>query len=223
MKTPFTRKRLKHHFTYAWWKYLAAVLGCLLVMNLFFSVTSARPRDDQKVDLFVYGSTTESLLDAWMENLRAEEFPEQALFDCYSVSSGVTSGVQVFTTRVAVGDGDLLLIPRETFETFAQEGLLMPLEEQPWMAEELSVHHIDPETGYWRGPDGVRRLYAVPVGQMPVLSSMMLDSETDYYLGVRIRNGNEETVWQVLRFMLRDLCEGSETVTLTTLMDTQYQ
>ena len=48
-----TKKRLKNHFAYSWWKYaLAAVLGAMGV-SLIFASTAYRPPADKQLTVYV--------------------------------------------------------------------------------------------------------------------------------------------------------------------------
>ena len=234
MKTPITWPKLKTHFTYSWWKYLLGVVFAAAALAMFFTVTAARPREDQQVDLYVYGTLPEEPLDRWLEQLRASEFPDQARFDCFVIAPDNTSGIQIFTTRVGLGEGDLLLLPRTTFEEMAWEGFLLPLETD-WMEAELKAQGINPESGYWRGrnaPEDERRLYGIPVSEMKALNAWitavtlakaqqgLTDGAAEpYYLCVRVSNGNEATVWQVLRRMMQEWSAAGDPITLTMLQD----
>ena len=48
-----TRKRLKNHFVYGWWKYLLAVVLCVMGVDLIFSMTAYRPPEDKKIELYM--------------------------------------------------------------------------------------------------------------------------------------------------------------------------
>ena len=102
MKTPITLARLKTHLTYSWWKYLLAVVLCALGMNLFFTVTRARAREDQKIEWIIYGDMYNSaIFSGWMEKQRAENYPDQAEFICENITLATdAAGAQAFSAEL---------------------------------------------------------------------------------------------------------------------------
>ncbi len=218
MKTPINAERLRNHFAYSWWKYLLGVALLAVGWSLFFSVTATRADPDEKVELYVYGNIMEDYADSLLESMRREAFPDQAEFDCYVLPPDTTSGIQAFTIRVAMGDGDLLVMPQEVYRNYAQEGLLVDLDSDELesleavrtaMAErEIAV---DPGRDWWSGSDDVRRCYGIPVREVALLSALMADGGTDSYLCMRVNNGNDEVTAQVLARILTDWSEGGAT------------
>ena len=48
-----TKKILKNHWTYNWWKYLLAIVISVFGVDLLFSVTAYRPPENRKVELYL--------------------------------------------------------------------------------------------------------------------------------------------------------------------------
>ena len=44
MKTPVTSETLKHHITYSWWKYVLLAILVVFGVNLYYTVTTYKPR-----------------------------------------------------------------------------------------------------------------------------------------------------------------------------------
>ena len=232
MKTPITKERLKTHLTYAWWKYLLAVAGCLFAWNIFFSLTATKAAEDQKVELYVYGTVLDEPLDAILERMRVDSFVhtegrseeeqgfrDQATFGCVAITPDNVAGIQAFTVRVSTGDGDLLVIPRETYENFAHAGILADLDTLPGVPEAIEAAGITvAETDRWPDGGGVRRRFGIPASQIAVLNSLLLPDGTDCYLCVHANNGNEDVVNRVLVRILEDWGAGGETYTAAQLM-----
>lgn len=217
MRTPITKDRLKTHFTYSWWKYAVGVLACLLVWNLFFSVTRTKAPEDKKMELYVYGNVYEAPLDALLETMRQNEFPDQAEFDCYVMTPDTTSGIQSFTVRVGTGDGDLLLVTRDVYESFAQQGVFQDLDSLEGVRAALASQGvtIDPARDYWKGKDGQSRFYGIPTARLAVLNAYIVPDGNEYYLCVRVDNGNEDVTRRVLISLIENWTSGENAMTVT--------
>ena len=222
MKTPVTLARLKTHLTYSWWKYLLAIAFCALGMNLFFTMTQAKAREDQKIEWVIYGDMyNTSIFSVWMENQRAEYYPDQAEFVCNNISLAADSaGVQAFLVRVAVGgEGDLLIVPRASFESFAENGLFIDLNTLEGVPEAIAAQGINPESGRWKGPDEAQHIYGIPLSKMPVLNSWFVDPSQDYLLCVRVNNGNEAITTKMLIKVLSEWTNGDASLSYTAYLE----
>ena len=45
-----TKKKLKNHLAYSWWKYALAAAVSTMLVSIVFAVTEYRPPDDKKVE-----------------------------------------------------------------------------------------------------------------------------------------------------------------------------
>ena len=199
MKTPLTKERLLSHFQYDWWKYLLAVGLCFLGWNLFFTVTAPQVPEDKRIDLMAYGLGDQEAADAWLEELRAERYPEQERFSAAFITPDEQYGQMVLSTRVFAGEGDLYILPRTVFQTYASEGLFVPLEDLDGLADAFASRGISVERGWRRlSESGERHLYGVPVSALAPMRGWFLAAD-DLYLSLRVRTGNDETALQVLQ------------------------
>ena len=55
MDNRITKNRLNDHISYDWWKYLAIVLGVILLLSLIFTMASARLKPGENMELFFLG------------------------------------------------------------------------------------------------------------------------------------------------------------------------
>ena len=46
-----TKKRLKNHFAYNWWKYALSAAVSAMLVSIVFAVTAYRPPAEKKVEL----------------------------------------------------------------------------------------------------------------------------------------------------------------------------
>lgn len=63
-----TKKKLKNHLAYSWWKYALAAAVSTMLVSIVFAVTEYRPPDDKKVEFYVlnsYADTETMQADFW--------------------------------------------------------------------------------------------------------------------------------------------------------------
>lgn len=51
-----TKKKLKNHLAYSWWKYALAAAVSTMLVSIVFAVTEYRPPDDKKIEFYVLNS-----------------------------------------------------------------------------------------------------------------------------------------------------------------------
>ena len=121
-----TKKRLKNHFAYSWWKYaLAAVLGAMGV-SLIFASTAYRPPADKQLTVYVlndYVNTDALQADLWARI--KESCPEQEELTVLNIDLTDDTNIYApmqFSTYVAAQQGDLFLMPRSEMLKIASDG-----------------------------------------------------------------------------------------------------
>ena len=128
MKTPVNRKTLTQHLTYSWWKYALLIALAVGLTDLVYAVTAYRAPADKCVEFYVYGYADTDALDAYMENVRMESMPDMEVMKSQLLLNDNNYGAMQLTTYVAAGEGDLYLLSREEFLSYAASGSLVPLE-----------------------------------------------------------------------------------------------
>ena len=155
--------------------------------------------EDKRIDLMAYGLGDQEAADAWLEELRAERYPEQERFSAAFITPDEQYGQMVLSTRVFAGEGDLYILPRTVFQTYASEGLFVPLEDLDGLADAFASRGISVERGWRRlSESSERHLYGVPVSALAPMRGWFLAAD-DLYLSLRVRTGNDETALQVLQ------------------------
>ena len=208
MKTPLTIARIKAHLTYAWWQYALLAVLCVFGWNFFFTVSAYRPPEEKKITLYLYAYADTEPLQAWMNTAREERYPEQELFEVMQLSPDDSNGVVVLSTHLFSGEGDLIVLPRDQFYTYSRDGFFIPLEEIPGLTDAFAGAGINIDKG-WRllsntesgEVSETRRLYGLSVKSIPLLSDA-ISQNTEFFIGIRIACGNEDTAVSVLK----DLC-----------------
>ena len=102
-KQRITKKWLKNHMTYSWWKYAVLAAVCILGVNLVFTMTAYRVPEEKKVEVFVLNGYTDSV--AMQETLWpafSALYPEQEELTVMNVnlSGNDTYGPMQFATYI---------------------------------------------------------------------------------------------------------------------------
>ena len=170
MKTPINAQTLRQHLTYNWWKYaLVIVLGALAV-NLYYTTSTYRPPEEKKVDLYIYGLADDAGLRQYMAGVNEEQMPDMEEMDVIVMVQDESYGAAVLSTYMAAGEGDLYILPRDSFVSYASSGAFLPLEEDEELMALFNDREISLQSGWRRNSDeGVNHLYGIPVNKLPGL------------------------------------------------------
>ena len=122
MKTPINSRTLKQHLTYSWWKYLLVAVLAFGLVDLLYSVTAYRSPADKRVEFYVYGQMDQEKLTAYMENIRKTEMEDMEVMTPLQLLDDGYYGSMQLMTYMAVGEGDVYLLPRDEFVTGASGG-----------------------------------------------------------------------------------------------------
>ena len=137
-----TKKKLKNHLAYSWWKYALAAAVSTMLVSIVFAVTEYRPPDDKKVEFYVLNSyaDTETMQADFWPLLQARK-PEQEKLTVINInltdSSNIYAPMQ-FSTYVAAQQGDLFLISRDEMLKITSDGAQESLVElTPYLEKRL--------------------------------------------------------------------------------------
>ena len=204
MKTPVTSAGLKQHFTYHWWKYLLIVVLGIGLIDMLYSVTAYHPPREKTLAFFVYGLMDEEGLSGYMDQLHETEFSEMEEFRAQLILTDDTYGSMQLTAFLAAGEGDIYLLPREQFLTYASSGSLIPLENDPELLALFDSAGVSLQTGWRRETEtGETHLYGIPQDKLPGLGRYAWAE--DGYLCMIITGGNQENAAKLLRILCRDM------------------
>ena len=204
MKTPVTSRSLKEHITYNWWKYLLILAFSIGLVDILYTATAYKPPREKTVSFYVVGYVNEDSLNAYMENVRETEMP-----DMESVSATVLLQDDTYTamqvlTYMAAGEGDLYMLRRDDFLSYAENGYLIPLEEDAELISIFDQAGVSLQSGWRRNAEtGETHLYGIPQDKLPGLSRYILSQNG--YIGVVITGANTENAMKFLRILCRDM------------------
>ena len=196
MKTPLNKKILQNHLTYAWWKYALIVLLAVVGWSLIYSMTEYRAPEEKKIILGVYAYGSDSNINPYMENVRAELLPEMEDVSAVYITPDATYGIMILQTRIAARECDVYVLPREEFQSFAAQGAFMALDTMlPETVAALEEAGISLSRG-WRTAEETseKHLYGIPCAELPAMSDMLKCDTSDMYLCVFFETGNDANV-----------------------------
>ena len=202
MKTPVTRERLQNHLTYSWWKYVL-----MMVLVIFFWSILFRPPEEKKVIVGVYGAGNQTALDTYMEDVRQLLLPDMEEMNTQFIMSDETWGSSVLMTRMTARECDIYLLPKDLFQTYAQQGVFVALEEtMPNLVSALESRGISLSRGWRTDSDtGEKHLFGIPCADLPYLDTFLYPTADSYYACIFRANGNEENVQAFFDYFIRDM------------------
>ena len=208
MKTPFTAKSLKHHLTYSWWIYILIALAAFGLVDLLYSVTAYRSPRDKVVGLYVYGYANEDELNAYLESVRVAEMPDMEVLSTQTLLNDAEYGPMLIMTYMAAGEGDLYLLPRDQFLSYASGGSLIPLEIDEYLVAIFDSAGISLQSGWRRNTEtGETHLYGIPQDKLPGLGRYAYAQ--DGFLCLVASSANQENAVKLLNILCRDLITAS--------------
>lgn len=206
MKTPVNAKSIRQHLTYSWWKYALVIILGAVAVNLYFTVTAYRPPADKKIEMYLYGLGDENGLNSYMASVREEQMPEMEEMSALLLATDATYGPMQLTTYIAAAEGDLYLLPRDQFISFASSGAWLPLEHDAELTNLFTSREISLQSGWRRDAEsGESHLYGIPVSKLPGLSQYA--AVENGFLCILVTNGNDENVLRFLRILCEDMLE----------------
>ena len=209
MKTPVNRDTLRQHLTYSWWKYALVILLGALSVNFFFTVTAYRTPAEKKVDLYISGLADEAGLNAYMERVRTLYMPDMEEMTALLLTGDATYGPMQLSTYIAAGEGDVYLLPRDTFISMAASGTWIPLESDEELTSIFTSRDLSLQSGWRReGESGESHLYGIPLSRLPGLSEYV--RVENGFLSVLVTNGNTDNVLKFLRILCEEMVDAPE-------------
>ena len=149
MKTPITKQTIREHWHYSWWKYALLIILALVGWNLIFTVTAYRPPEEKRVDMYVLGVGDEDKLDSYMEQVRQTAMDDMEEMNCIFMAYDETYTTMQIMVYLAAGEGDLYMLNKEMFQSYASQAAFLPLEEIPGLVDMLTEAGVKLDKG-WR-------------------------------------------------------------------------
>lgn len=207
MRLPITKERIRNHFHYAWWQYVLLVCLAVFGWNLLYTTTRYRSPESLKVEWYCQGlvdTQAQEELDALMEQLRLELFPEMEEVTFTAVAYDQTYGDMQLMVWVSAGQGDLYMLEREQFENLASAGAMAPL--TPYIESgALQTGEIDLTAGYVTDPEtGEKYLMGVPTDSLTGLQAYGIDPE-GHVLSLLSNGGNLDNTVKLMQWLIDNM------------------
>ena len=212
MKTPLTKEKLQHHFTYSLWKYALLAIVAVFGWNLIYSMTAYRAPEEKKVVLGVYSYGDEDRINAYMEQVRVNLMSDMEEMYASYIAPDATYGPMILTTRIAAKECDIYVLPRSEFQSYAGQGAFMALDEVlPDLMADLEAAGVGLSRGYRTLEEtGEKHQYGIPCANLPGMQPMLKTETTDMYISIFTVTENDENVIKFFDQFVRDMLVDSQ-------------
>lgn len=180
MDTRITKARLRNHWHYSWWKYLAAAIVCGMLVDMLFAMTQYRPPANKKIELYLCNGYADAAIvqEALWPELKAAS-PDQEELTVLNINlmgDDVYANMQ-FTTYIGAQQGDVLLLPASSVKNLAQEGGDTAFVDLSQYIESgaLDLGDLDLSAGMMPSENGEMGLYAIPADTLYGLTGASCD------------------------------------------------
>lgn len=201
---PITKDRIRHHFNYAWWQYATLVVAAIFGWNLIFTITHYRSPEHLKVEWYYQGPSTMDTVgkgEALLNELWPQLFPEMEEMNFNQVGGDEMYGDMQLMVWMAAGQGDLYILQKDSFKTYANETTLLDL--QPYVDDgTLNVEGLDLRAGIATNPEtGYKGLFAIPMDGLPKMLEYDMQPKGSLAC-LPLGSGNIDCALKLLQYML---------------------
>lgn len=207
MKTPITKEKLQHHFTYSLWKYALLAVVAIFGWNLIYSMTAYQAPEEKKVVMGVYSYGSEDNINIYMEKIRVDLMSDMEEMYASYIMPDATYGDMILSTRIAARECDIYVLPRTQFQNYAAQGAFMALEEVlPGLVQDLEAAGV----GLSRGnraleETGEKHQFGIPCADLPGMLPMLMSDTSDMYACIFAVTDNDENVIKFFDQFIRDM------------------
>jgi len=204
-KERITKKWLKNHIAYSWWKYLALAAACVFCVDMLFTMTEYRPPEEKKIEVYILNDYVEA--PAVREELSERffaRFPDQEELTVLSINIGSDDmyARMQFTTYAAAKQGDVYMLPASEFKNLTAEEYDAFADLAPYIENGvIDVKDIDVSGYEVENADGTQSIYAIPSDTLYGLTQYSNDPAGSV-LCLPAFGGNVDHAAQVLNLMI---------------------
>ena len=207
MRLPITRERIRTHFHYGWWQYALLIGLAIFGWNLLYTTTRYRSPEALKVEWYCQGTVSmeaQAQLDALLEELRLQLFPEMEEVTFTTIVYDQTYGDMQLLVWSSAGQGDLYMLEREQFQNLASGGGLADL--TPYIESgALSTGDMDLSAGYVTDPEtGRKYLMGIPVDSLMGLEAYGIVPE-GMVMGLLANGGNLDNTAKLMQWLIDNM------------------
>lgn len=192
-----TKRRLRNHVAYNWWKYAIVVVLSIMGVNLLFTTTEYRPPEERKIELYAcngYLDTAALEEDLWPQIVERWPDQEELIVMNIDLTSSDMYATMQFSTYVAAHQGDVCLLPVAEMKKLAQDGAEYAfLDLTPYInSGVIDAEGIDLSAVIYTNEDGSEGIYGIPADSLYGLLSYGCDPAGSV-LCVMVYSGNDDT------------------------------
>lgn len=204
-KQRITKKWLKNHISYSWWKYLLLAVMCVFSIDMLFSMTAYRAPEEKKVEVYILNDYVDAeAVRQELEPLFFEHCPDQEELTVLSINIGSDDmyARMQFTTYAAAKQGDVYMLPFGELQALTQEGPDAFVDLTPYLESGMiDAKDIDLSRGVMRRADGSTGIYAIPADALYGLMDHGNDPAGSM-LCLTSFGGNDEHAAEVLNLLI---------------------
>lgn len=208
-KFPITKDRIRNHFHYFWWQYALLLVFAIFGWNLLYTTTHYRSPEHLKMEWYYQGALTdqtEEKVMALLEQVKPELFPEVEEMSFMSVGMDETYGAMQMMVWMAAGQGDLYLLEKDSYSSYAAEGSMVNL--QPYIdSGMLNVEGIDLRKGLATDMDTREMVQCgIPADTLTGLWDLDINPEGKV-LCLLVNGGNVDNALELMQYLLDNMRE----------------
>jgi len=204
-KQRITKKWLKNHMTYSWWKYLLLCAACVFCIDMLFVMTAYRAPEEKKVEVYILNDYVEaSAVREDLSEVFFERCPDQEELTVLSINIGSDDmyARMQFTTYAAAQQGDVYMLPVKEFENLTQDGPEAFVDLKPYIESGvIDLQGIDVSRGTMRHADGSKGIYFIPADTLYGMLRYSNDPAGSV-LCLTSFGGNDDNAARVLNLLL---------------------
>lgn len=201
-----SKKWIRHHWNYNWWKYLLLTALCAAVVDVAFTMTAYRPPEEKKIELYILNGYCDAVaLQEDISPLFFERYPEQEELTVLNIDlagDDMYAPMQ-FSAYTAAQQGDVCLMPLSEMNKLASDGAEHAfMELTPYIESgAIDVTGIDLTNGISQNSAGEEGVYGIPADDLYGLLKFGNDPAGSV-LCVMDYNGNEDHAVGMINLLL---------------------
>ncbi len=222
LSASFSMARVRHHFTYHFWKYAVLAAVSVFAWDLIYTQTEYRPPQDKRIDIYIQSAAAaQETVDSFMGEVWRKAVPDMERVNTVLLTtSSLTDmyAVMQLTAYLAAGEGDIYMLGREDFKRFAAQGAFLALDELIGSGRidargialdpgRVTLQTGDEEPGETAAPLETG-LYGIPAEALRGFTDRMGIDSRGMFLSIAALNGNEDNVVAFLDALIGETLPG---------------
>ena len=209
IRTPFTRARVRTHFTYHFWIYIVIAAASVFFWNMIYAMTEPRSPEDKRIDLYIQAAmVSDERAKSFLDPIWHETVPEmETVSTVFMLSSADEYAKTQLYVYIFAREGDIYLLSTADFKSYAAQGAFLDL--TPFIESgKLNVEGLDLAGGRLAITDenGLpvegKKQYGIPAYALSGFAGNLGVNTGDMVLSVTVYNGNEENVIKFLNALI---------------------